>query len=84
MLVTRPLLEPVMQALRERCEVEVYEGEFAIPRDDRLKRPHLRSATIEIRTEMRMLAPETLFAALEGGRPPTLLNPEDWQQREEC
>ncbi len=38
--------------------------------------PHLGSATVETRDAMGLLAAENLFAALEGRRPPTLLNPE--------
>ena len=40
--------------------------------------PHLGSATVETRIAMGMLAAENLIAALEGRRPPTLLNPEAW------
>jgi glyoxylate reductase len=43
--------------------------------------PHLGSATVETRDAMGLLAAENLFAALEGRRPPTLLNPEAWEQR---
>ena len=38
--------------------------------------PHLGSATVDTRDAMGMLAVENVFAALEGRRPPTLLNPE--------
>jgi glyoxylate reductase len=37
--------------------------------------PHLGSATVETRTAMGMLAAENLVAALEGRRPPSLVNP---------
>jgi glyoxylate reductase len=43
--------------------------------------PHLGSATVDTRTAMGMLAAENLFAALEGARPPTLLNPEVWEAK---
>jgi glyoxylate reductase len=43
--------------------------------------PHLGSATVDTRIAMGMLAAENLIAALEGRRPPTLLNPEVWDQR---
>ena len=43
--------------------------------------PHLGSATVETRTEMGLLAAENLLAALDGLRPPTLLNPEVWERR---
>lgn len=38
--------------------------------------PHLGSATVDTRDAMGALAVENVFAALEGRRPPTLLNPE--------
>jgi glyoxylate reductase len=41
--------------------------------------PHLGSATIDTREAMGMLAAENLFAAFEGLRPPTLINPEVWR-----
>ncbi|MFL5797438.1 MAG: 2-hydroxyacid dehydrogenase [Actinomycetota bacterium] len=43
--------------------------------------PHLGSATVETRDAMGLLAAENLVAALEGRRPPTLLNPEAWEAR---
>jgi glyoxylate reductase len=42
--------------------------------------PHLGSATVATRDAMGMLAADNLFAALEGRRPPSLLNPEAWKQ----
>ena len=42
--------------------------------------PHLGSATVATRDAMGMLAAENLVAALEGRRPPTLLNAEVWKQ----
>jgi glyoxylate reductase len=41
--------------------------------------PHLGSATVDTRIAMGMLAAENLISALEGRRPPTLLNPEVWE-----
>lgn len=38
--------------------------------------PHLGSATAETRLKMAMLAAENLLAALEGRRPPNVVNPE--------
>jgi glyoxylate reductase len=43
--------------------------------------PHLGSATVETRTNMGLVAAENLLAALDGLRPPTLLNPEVWERR---
>jgi glyoxylate reductase len=38
--------------------------------------PHLGSATVDTRDAMGHLAVDNVFAALDGSRPPTLLNPE--------
>jgi glyoxylate reductase len=43
--------------------------------------PHLGSATEDTRLAMADLAADNVHAALEGRRPPTLLNPEVWEQR---
>jgi glyoxylate reductase len=41
--------------------------------------PHLGSATVQTRDAMGMLAVDNVLAALDGRRPPTLLNPEAWK-----
>jgi len=43
--------------------------------------PHLGSATVDTRLAMGMLAADNLLAALDGRRPPTLVNPEVWDRR---
>src|SRR5438874_9218053 len=43
--------------------------------------PHLGSATVDTRLAMVLLAAENLIAALEGRKPPTLLNPDAWEAR---
>ncbi|MFL5796440.1 MAG: 2-hydroxyacid dehydrogenase [Actinomycetota bacterium] len=43
--------------------------------------PHLGSATVEARTAMASLAAENLRTALEGGRPPNLVDGEAWERR---
>jgi glyoxylate reductase len=43
--------------------------------------PHLGSATVHTRLAMANLAVDNLFAALADERPPTLLNPQVWEQR---
>jgi glyoxylate reductase len=43
--------------------------------------PHLGSATVDTRIAMGLLAAENLIAALEGRRPPTLINPGAWERR---
>jgi glyoxylate reductase len=42
--------------------------------------PHLGSATVDTRRAMGVLAVENVFAALDGRRPPTILNPEVLEQ----
>lgn len=42
--------------------------------------PHLGSATVETRLAMANLAADNVFAALDGHRPPTLLNPQVWDR----
>lgn len=42
--------------------------------------PHLGSATVDTRLAMGLLAAENLITALEGGRPPSLLNPEAYER----
>lgn len=44
--------------------------------------PHLGSASVETRDAMGLLALENVVAAMEGRRPPTLINPELWERRE--
>ena len=43
--------------------------------------PHLGSATVHTRLAMANLAVDNLFAALDNERPPTLLNPQAWEDR---
>jgi glyoxylate reductase len=43
--------------------------------------PHLGSATVDTREAMGALAVRNVFAALDGERPPTLLNPEVLERR---
>jgi glyoxylate reductase len=42
--------------------------------------PHLGSATFDTRDAMGNLAVQNVFAALDGTRPPTLLNPDAWAE----
>jgi glyoxylate reductase len=43
--------------------------------------PHLGSASVDTRTAMGMLCAENVFAAIDGHRPRTLLNPDVWEAR---
>jgi glyoxylate reductase len=58
-------------------EPEVHQGLLEL--DNAAIIPHLGSATVETRDAMGMLAVDNLTAALEGRRPPTLLNPDVWK-----
>jgi glyoxylate reductase len=51
LLVTRELVPSVMDALRERFEVDVYDGEGAIAREDLLKRVQGVDAALTLLTE---------------------------------
>jgi len=41
--------------------------------------PHLGSATVDTRNAMGMVVVDNVLAALDGERPPTLLNPDAWR-----
>jgi glyoxylate reductase len=59
-------------------EPEVHPGLLEL--DNAVIIPHLGSATVETREAMGMLAIDNLLMALEGLRPPTLLNPDVWDE----
>ena len=66
--------------------LDVFENEpevhpLLLELDNAVVIPHLGSATVDTRIAMGMVAAENLIAALEGLRPPTLLNPEVWEAR---
>jgi len=61
--------------------LDVFENEPAVNEkllglDNAVVIPHLGSATVDTRDAMGNLAVDNLFAAFDGQRPPTLLNPE--------
>ena len=60
-------------------EPDVHPGLLAC--DNAVLLPHLGSATVKTRLAMANLAVDNLLAALEARRPPTLLNPQAWEQR---
>lgn len=43
--------------------------------------PHIGSASVDTRRKMCLMAAENALAALQGRRPPNLLNPEAWKDR---
>ena len=59
-------------------EPEVHAGLLAL--ENVVLVPHVGSATIETRLKMSMLAAENCAAALEGRRPPNLVNGSAWPQ----
>jgi glyoxylate reductase len=82
--------EALAQALAEGqifgAGIDVFEREPSVHPallacDNAVVIPHLGSATVETRLAMANLAADNLFAALDGYRPPTLLNPQLWDQR---
>jgi glyoxylate reductase len=82
--------EALAQALKEKrifaAGLDVFEREPTVHPDllaceNAVLIPHLGSATVHTRLAMANLAVENLLAGLEDGHPPTLLNPEAWEQR---
>jgi glyoxylate reductase len=83
--------EALTAALRDNkirgAGLDVYEREpEAYPGLTELKNavltPHIASASRETRTKMATTAAENVIAALEGGEPPTLVNPDVWKADE--
>jgi glyoxylate reductase len=60
-------------------EPELHPGLFEL--ENVVLIPHLGSATVETRTAMALMAADNLIAALEGRRPPSLVNPDTWDRR---
>jgi glyoxylate reductase len=60
-------------------EPEIHPGLLDL--DNAVLIPHLGSATVETRDAMGFLAVENLLSALEGRRPPTMINPRAWEAR---
>jgi lactate dehydrogenase-like 2-hydroxyacid dehydrogenase len=76
------------RALREKwigaAGLDVFEREPEIHPDlygcvNAVLAPHIASASVDTRRNMSMLAAENAVAALEGRRPPDLLNPDAWR-----
>jgi glyoxylate reductase len=75
----------LLQALRERwiagAGLDVYEDEPMLTPgltalDNVTLAPHIASASVETRTKMAVMAATNLVEALQGRRPPNLVNPE--------
>lgn len=79
----------LVDALAERriagAGLDVYEREPVMHPglaglDNAVLLPHLGSATFETRGRMSRIAAENVIAALQGRRPPNLVNPEAWRE----
>ena len=77
------------QALADRviaaAGLDVFESEprvhpLLLDLDNVVLAPHIGSASIDTRRKMSLLAAENALAALQGRRPPNLLNPEAFRQ----
>jgi lactate dehydrogenase-like 2-hydroxyacid dehydrogenase len=75
------------EALRSRriasAGLDVFEAEpkvhpTLLEMDNVVLAPHIASASVDTRRRMSMMAAENAAAALEGRRPPNLVNPELW------
>jgi lactate dehydrogenase-like 2-hydroxyacid dehydrogenase len=78
------LIEALQQKRIAGAGMDVFENEPAFdPRfltlDNVVLTPHIGSSTRATRLAMAMLAADNLVAALQGRRPPNLLNPEAWR-----
>ena len=63
-------------------EPQVHPGLLNQPRA--VLAPHIGSATVETRRKMCLMAAENILAALEGRRPPNLVNAELWEGAARC
>jgi glyoxylate reductase len=77
------LAEALEQRVIAGAGIDVYENEPSVnPRlltlGNAVLAPHIASASVDTRRKMSMMAAENAVAAIEGRRPPNLLNPEAW------
>ena len=78
------LAEALEQRIIAGAGLDVFENEprihpLLLKLDNVVVVPHIGSASVETRLRMCMMAAENAVAALEGRRPPNLLNPEVWK-----
>jgi lactate dehydrogenase-like 2-hydroxyacid dehydrogenase len=79
------LAEALAQHLIAAAGIDVYEHEPQVDPgllklENVVLAPHIASASVDTRIKMSMMAAENAVAALEGRRPPNLLNPEAWKE----
>jgi lactate dehydrogenase-like 2-hydroxyacid dehydrogenase len=75
------LAEALEKGVIAGAGIDVFENEPKVhpkllERENAVLAPHIASASVETRKKMSMTAAENAVAALEGRRPPNLLNPE--------
>jgi glyoxylate reductase len=78
------LAEALEQKVIAGAGLDVYENEprvnpLLLKLDNVVLAPHIASASVDTRRKMSMMAAENAVAAIEGRRPPNLLNPEVWE-----
>ncbi len=85
--------QALVSALKEKriagAALDVFEGEPKVHpellrMDNVVLTPHIGSASEETRTEMAMLAARNLLTALDGQRPPNLINPDATRAQADC
>ena len=78
------LAEALEQRVIAGAGIDVYENEprvhpLLLKLENVVLAPHIASASVDTRIKMSMMAAENAVAAIEGRRPPNLLNPEVWE-----
>ena len=80
------LAEALAQRVIAGAGIDVFENEpkvhpTLLTLENIVVAPHIASASVDTRIKMSMMAAENAVAAIEGRRPPNLLNPELWEKR---
>jgi len=79
------LAEALEQKAIAGAGIDVFENEptvypLLLKLENVVLAPHIASASVDTRIKMSMMAAENAVAAIEGRRPPNLLNPELWEK----
>jgi lactate dehydrogenase-like 2-hydroxyacid dehydrogenase len=79
------LAEALEQRVIAGAGIDVFENEprvnpLLLKLENVVLAPHIASASVDTRRKMSMMAAENAVAAIEGRRPPNLLNPELWEK----
>ncbi|HTQ55342.1 MAG TPA: D-glycerate dehydrogenase [Bryobacteraceae bacterium] len=80
------LAEALAQRVIAGAGIDVFENEpkvhpTLLTLENIVVAPHIASASVDTRIKMSMMAAENAVAAIEGRRPPNLLNTELWEKR---